>query len=112
MYPTNYTNEHKRQQHCSTCNAYVKFSSRYPTYVCQRCIKKAIDKKGRHVQFFNSDQIGRACIGRYIDNGNEYHTNYCWINGVKCKAEEAYLGGIVVYPVESRKTQSKASTNI
>lgn len=109
MYPTKYAKERPQQQHCTACNAYVKFSTRYPTYICKRCSKKVTDKKGVAIQFFVAEQIGRRVIGKYRDSGEEYFNAYCYIDKLKFQAEEAYLGGVVIYPVETRKRKKKTT---
>jgi hypothetical protein len=87
-------------QHCPICEEAVTPVSRYPNYVCDSCIKKAVDCNGRPVLFGNTSLLGHGCQGKYRENNEEYHSNICYIEGVKCKAEEAYMGGIVIRPVE------------
>jgi hypothetical protein len=84
------------RQICPICKRYVKYSSRYPNYVCGHCVQLATDKKGNPVFFFNTEFSGHGCAGAYVKIGKPYNSNLCYIKGVECKAEEAYLGGIVV----------------
>jgi hypothetical protein len=47
------------------------------------------------VTFTNADLSG-GFVGTYSDTGEEYSSHECFVDGVECRAEEAYLGGIVV----------------
>ncbi|WP_221302111.1 hypothetical protein [Pedobacter cryoconitis] len=87
------------RQFCPVCKQKVELVSlRYPDYVCITCVSSATDKQGRAVVFYNSDMFGHGCAGQYRDNGEGYPSNICYINGVECEANEAYMGGIVVTP--------------
>ncbi|WCT13666.1 hypothetical protein [Mucilaginibacter jinjuensis] len=105
-FKTNDAQEHIKQQHCPTCKQYVKYSSRYLDYVCSRCEKLAVNKQGYLIDFFNITLDGHGCQGKYIDSGKLYRSAKCFIKGVTSKAEEAYLGGIVIRPLKI-KTLSK-----
>lgn len=84
-------------QFCPVCKQAVEVVSlRYPDYVCNDCILSATDKQGREVVFYNSDVFGHGCAGKYRDNGEDYLSNICYIRGIVCEANEAYMGGIVV----------------
>jgi hypothetical protein len=87
------------RQFCPTCKRYVKVSSRYPNYVCSKCISLATDKSGKAVEFCNTELSGHGCIGRYKDSGKDYTFKTCYIKGIKCKADEAYTVGIVLIPI-------------
>jgi len=66
------------------------------------------DKKGKAVTFFNTSFSGHGCAGSYTDTGKEYTSRFCYIKGVKCIAQEAYLGGIVILPyLAKRRVQRK-----
>jgi hypothetical protein len=104
-YLTTHSKEHKQQQHCPTCNRYKQFSSRYPDYVCEKCIKLATDKAGQGVGFYNITIDGHGCQGRYLETGKLYRGNSCFIKGIKCYADEAYMGGIVIRPIKFRKNK-------
>lgn len=96
------TNENKEimeSQFCPGCKQAVAIVSlRYPDYVCNECVLSATDKQGREVVFYNSDIFGHGCGGQYRDNGEAYSSNVCYIKGLACEANEAYMGGIVVTP--------------
>jgi hypothetical protein len=102
IYPTTHAKEGKNQQHCPVCNTYVKYSSRYPNYVCAKCTVLATDKDGKKVQFYNVTISGNGVQGKYVDEEKLYRSPFCFIKGIKCKAEEAYLGGVVLRPITKR----------
>jgi hypothetical protein len=58
-------------------------------------MKKAADPAGRPVIFFNKSLSG-GISGHYINDGSPYFNTECFINGIRCRASEAHLGGIVI----------------
>ena len=106
MYQSRSLKEHRKQQHCPTCNTYVKHSQRYPRYCCNRCACQAVDQKGNPVEFSASNKVGRSCEGRYA-TGESYHLSTCFIKGIKCKVEESTTGSVMMIPVPERKSRSK-----
>ncbi len=63
----------------------------------KNCVQKITDKAGQHAMFYNTEFLGHGCQGRYVDNPNEiYESNVCYDNGIKCYANEAYFGGIII----------------
>ena len=97
-FKTNHAKEHKKQQHCIACNRYVGYNERYPEYVCKNCVELAVDKSGSLIAFFNITNSGHGCQGQFKSDGKLYRGSVCYVKGIKCFAEEAYLGGIVVRP--------------
>lgn len=67
---------------------------RYPRAVCADCVNSAADQSGRAIKFYNTDLSG-GLTGRYTD-GTLYDSADCWINGIACRASEAYMGGVVI----------------
>ncbi|WDF55256.1 hypothetical protein [Mucilaginibacter sp. KACC 22063] len=100
--------EHKHQQHCPICNRYVAYSDRYPNYVCSKCESLTVDKMGLKVGFFNITLDGHGCQGKYLDSGKLYRSTKCFIKNIQCKAEEAYLGGIIIRPFKRNRNRSSA----
>jgi hypothetical protein len=86
-------------QFCPACKRAVEISSRYPGYVCNACVLSATDQQGRAIEFYNTDIFGHGCRGQYREGGGNYNSNICYIKGIKCEANEAYMGGIVITPV-------------
>jgi hypothetical protein len=68
---------------------------RYPRRVCASCVERACDEEGRRLRFSNTGLSG-GFVARYADGGAERASHECFIDGVRCWADEAYFGGIVV----------------
>jgi hypothetical protein len=68
---------------------------RHPRRVCTTCVERACDEEGRPLRFFNTGFSG-GFVARLADGGMERESHECVIDGVRCWADEAYLGGIVV----------------
>ena len=88
------------QQLCPLCKTEVPYSGRYPNYICYMCCSKGNvkDSEGNLVEFYNSTPIGTGFLSLHTIDGKvvkkEEHT--CFVKGVKCYAEEARFGGIVI----------------
>lgn len=88
----------EKDQKCPICSASVAHSERYPQYVCDDCFVKATDEDGRSLSFSNvSLSGGFAAI--YRDTHEESDSHICYIDEIKCWADEAYFGGIVIQPL-------------
>jgi hypothetical protein len=85
-------------QLCPICSAEVRPNPRYPRYVCQDCASKAMSADGRPLEFGNLDFSG-GFAANYADNGAKYPTHECFIGTIKCCADEARFGGIVIQAV-------------
>ena len=82
-------------QQCPICSVEVPPNERYPRYVCMTCAGKAASADGRLLKFGNVDMSG-GFVAHYADTGEEYPSHECFIGGVKCRADEAKFGGIVI----------------
>lgn len=80
---------------CPICKKEVDFNPRYPKYVCKDCFSKATDIHGKKLTFFNTS-ISGGFEAVYKDSNEEYKSNICYINGIKCKAVESRFGGIII----------------
>jgi hypothetical protein len=38
-------------------------------------------------------------IAQYADTGESYPSHECYVDGVRCHADEGHFGGIVIQPV-------------
>ena len=76
----------------------LQYIERYPRYVCSKCASLTSDDKGNKVAFFNEELSG-GIKGVYTDTNEQYPETICFINGIKCRADEARFGGIVIQPV-------------
>jgi hypothetical protein len=82
-------------QYCPICSKPVMPDPRYPRHVCGECADKACSKDGRALSFFNLS-IGGGIGAVYDDTGEPYLSQDCYIDGVKCFADDARFGGIVI----------------
>lgn len=83
------------RSYCPVCSAEMAFNPRYPHAVCINCQKKAVDENGRSLKFFNESLSGGLII-QYADNSEVRKSEVCYINGVKCRVQDGYFGGIVI----------------
>ena len=97
---------------CPIClETLTHFSSRYPKAICGKCAYSNIkDNDGNLVSFHNID-ISGGFISKHTINNN-YNNNIivekkeheCWVNNgkrdIKCYADEARFGGIVIQVME------------
>lgn len=83
---------------CPICSEPTSHQERYPLSVCSNCFNKASDRIGRKLSFFNTN-FGGGCQAVVDETGEEYNSKVCYINKVKCRADEARFGGIVIQVV-------------
>ncbi len=88
----------EEHQYCPLCHAKVAQSPRYPRYLCNSCAAKATDENGRPLKFYNESFSG-GFIAEYADTGEGLDSHICFIDGLKCWADEAHMGGIVIQPL-------------
>ena len=84
---------------CPICGAVIVFNPRYPRAVCQDCVGRACDAEGRPLEFFNTG-FGGGFQAVHREGGREHEGHECFIDGRRCRADEARFGGIVVELVE------------
>lgn len=84
-----------RDNCCPICNKGLDRYLRYPNYVCHRCVANAVDEYGRRIRFANQSIEGGLVV-HYVDTGEIRESNICYISGVRCRADDARFGGIVV----------------
>jgi len=82
-------------QACPICGDPVQSSHRYPRHVCPACFTEATDRDGRRLEFSNVHLSG-GYAAQYADTGEPYDSHDCWIRGIRCRADEARFGGIVI----------------
>jgi hypothetical protein len=49
---------------------------------------------------FSNVSLSGGFVARYADTGEARESHVCFIDGVKCWADEARFGGIIIRPVE------------
>jgi hypothetical protein len=80
---------------CPICGKLGERSPRYPRYICVECGHRATDRDGRPLWFTNVSVSGG--FEAYFRDSNEPYTSHiCYVDDVKCWADEAHMGGIVV----------------
>jgi hypothetical protein len=80
---------------CPICGSPRPHSPRYPDHVCADCVARATDETGRVLRFWNESMSG-GFVAKYADTGAKRDSHVCFVDGVRCRADEAYFGGIVV----------------
>jgi hypothetical protein len=80
---------------CPICSAALKADPRYPRAVCGACAARACSADGRPLRFVNVSLSG-GYEAWYADTGESYPSHACFIDGLRCRADEARLGGIVI----------------
>ncbi len=82
-------------QSCPICGAGQTPNPRYPRYLCPDCATQALDETGRRLKFFNT-HISGGFQAAYADTGELRDSHVCFVRGVRCWADEARFGGIVI----------------
>ncbi len=72
--------------------------ARYPRYVCAACAAKVVAPDGRPLRFFNLSLSG-GFGAKYVAQDEPYDGSIGYIDGVRCFADEARFGGIVLQTV-------------
>lgn len=88
------------QQRCPLCGAALPISTRYPRYVCASCAAGAVDLDGHPVEFSNEGLSG-GLVSSSPRAPVESGRASCLIEGVRCVAEEAHMGGVVIQPASA-----------
>jgi DNA-directed RNA polymerase subunit RPC12/RpoP len=98
----------EQYQLCPICGKQVKSIPRYPKYICADCARNVADAKGRKVALSSVDidfkddafNVNEGFYGFYVDSKEEYRSHICYIQGVKCRADLARFGGIVIEKID------------
>ena len=80
---------------CPICSVEMQKWDRYPNLVCAECAERASDESGRRLKFYNESLSG-GFVACFSDNGDEWKGHTCYIDGVKCRADEHRFGGIAI----------------
>lgn len=98
-------------QTCPVCGQKVEHNSRYPRYLCRVCANVATDKSGRLLEFGNTHFSG-GFKATYADTGRIRRSHICFIKGIRCWADEARFGGIVIQVIDAQgKARMPAQTD-
>lgn len=90
----------KKSHNCPICNKELKIIQRYPDYVCKSCAERVTDEHGNKLNLGNIGIWG-GYKAVYSDTTEGYNSHTCYIDGVKCYADEARFGGIVIQIVKT-----------
>ncbi len=78
-------------QVCPICGIAVLPMSRYPNYVCERCVGAAVDEHGRVVSFANEDLSGGLigfvqddASGKFVESKELTADPVFFIRGTSC----------------------------
>lgn len=86
---------------CPICGAEQPALPRYPDYLCRSCVSRAATEDGRRLLLVNTSPAG-GFAARYADTGRLCEevtiTHIVYVDGVRCRADESRVGGIVVQP--------------
>jgi hypothetical protein len=63
------------------------------------CARRAKTEDGRLLKFSKIDMTG-GFIAQYADTGESYSSHECYVDGIRCYADEGHFGGIVIQPVQ------------
>jgi protein-arginine kinase activator protein McsA len=84
---------------CPICTTEVHHWERYPNQVCEHCKDKASDAYGRRLIFSNESMSG-GFLAFYRGTNQKHDKHICYIDSVRCYANEHRFGGIVVEVVK------------
>jgi hypothetical protein len=91
---------HMTDQRCPLCSAEVAPNPRYPDHLCRDCAVRTVDAAGRAVTLQNTAMSGG--VAAFFADGTRAvdveRDHVVFVDGVRCRAEEAHFGGIVVRP--------------
>ena len=83
------------QKTCAVCKKHHDTANRYPNAICSKCLYtyKTYTKEGYEITFSNGNN-GFGFFSYINNKKGEIHE--CYIKGIKCFANEAKFGGIVI----------------
>ena len=90
---------------CPTCGSTIEHFERYPNYICGNCVAKLVDVNGVPIRFENQSLLGTGIIALLLNPATgDYDlpdqissmTGEAFCNGLRCVAEEARFGGVIV----------------
>ena len=92
---------------CPICGAEQPALPRYPGYLCRTCVSRAGTEDGRRLLLVNTSVAG-GFAARYADTEELCEeatvTHLVYVDGMRCWADEARFGGIVVVPHPEEET--------
>ena len=89
-------------QHCPICRSEMRENKRYPRCLCGGCAAKVEDEAGRRLEITNAN-AGDGIRISYAVTGEERVSRECFVQGVRCWAQEAHFGGVVIQAFDETK---------
>lgn len=90
-------NMEEEYQLCPVCKKEIELCARHPNYICRECLRTypKLNDHGEEVTFYNVSWTG-GFICKNVKTGEINEEHICYINGVRCWADEYRFGGIVI----------------
>jgi hypothetical protein len=88
---------------CPICLDVMDYiTTRYPKAICKKCATTDIkDSDGNLVSFSNIDLLGGFVSLHNVNNKIVKKIEHiCWVKNVKCYADEARFGGIIIQKID------------
>lgn len=86
-------------QTCPVCGKAIPRYAPHPDRLCPECVSRAVDGQGRLLRLYN-ESLGGGFMAVHADDGRRAvaveRDHIVYVDGVRCRADEARLGGIVV----------------
>ena len=82
-----------KNKNCPICDKNMIDFERYPKMICHECVLLTTTENGETIKFYNIDHTGGFLS---IVNDVKGKDHECFINNLKCYADEARFGGIVI----------------
>lgn len=80
---------------CPICRQSIDPNPRYPSYICSECCQRTKSIDGQPLIYTNAGFSG-GIVAQYAGTNRQYDNQFCYIDNIKCEAEEARFGGIVI----------------
>ncbi len=80
----------------------MAFSPRYPRAVCSQCAAQARNEQGELLAFYNETLSGSGFRAVVRETGEPHASHMCYIRGIRCYADEARFGGIVIQVLQKK----------
>ena len=86
----------KKSKKCPICKNDMLLFNRYPNRICNKCSELTVTEEKKNIYFGNIDIYGGFMS---IVDGNIGDIHECYVNDIKCYAEEGRFGGIIISKV-------------
>jgi len=87
-----------KNKDCPICGDTMLKSERYPNSICSECCEQTVTQHSEKIEFYNIDHTGGFMS---VVNNVQGLIHECYVNNIKCYADEARFGGIVISVVDN-----------